>query len=237
MTPEPRAWDLVAAGLKLKLTGLALALVGTPALAAALWLLEADLRWTLAGVAAAALPDFAGRCLCLAAPTGRLAVALSVAFQLAAFVELALFGYTGGWFEVAVGVVVAGGLQLAAAAVFIRFLRVSGDALGRPDVATRADVLGWLLAHSVFAASGLGVVAVVLTVVVYVVGILTCGLGFYIGVPVAAGVLIPLAVVTACVVAAMYVAYAAALLRLHQAVRKTTTGRRATNAGSDDGRF
>lgn len=221
MTPEPRAWDLVAAGLKLKLAGLALALAGTPVLAAALWLLEADLRWALAGVAAAALPDFAGRCLCLAAPTGRLAIALSVVFQLAAFTALALFGYTGGWFEVSVGVVVAGGLQLAAAAFFIRFLRVSGDALGRPDVATRADVLGWLLAHSVFAASGLGVVAVVLVVVVYVVGLLTCGLGFYFGPPVAAAVLVPLAVITAGLVAAMYWAYAAALLRLHRAIRES----------------
>jgi hypothetical protein len=218
VSPEHRAWNLVAVGLRLKLLALAAA-AGLPALAAGLWLTDYDLRGVLAGAAAAAVPDFIGRCLCLAAPAGRLAAALSVVFQLAAFTALALFGYTGGWFEIAVGVVVAGGLQLAAAAFFVRFLRVAGDALGRPDVATRADVLGWLLMHSVFAASGLGVVAVVLTVVVYVVGILTCGLGFYFGPPIAGAVLVPLAVATVGGLAAVEWAYVTALLRLTRAIR------------------
>ena len=142
MTPNAGPGELVAVGLKLKLTGLALAPPDCRLLAAVLWLPKPT-SWLLAGVAAAALPDFLGRCLCLAAPTGRLATALSVVFQLAAFAAVPS-RYTAGAFEVAVGVVVAGGLRPAAAAFFIRFLRVAGDALGRPDVATRADVLGWL---------------------------------------------------------------------------------------------
>ena len=56
-------------------------------------------------------------------------------------------------------------------------------------------------------------------VVVYVVGILTCGLGFYFGPPIAAAVLVPLAVATVGGLAAMEWAYVMALLRLNRAIR------------------
>ena len=151
-----RAWVIVGRGLELKLAGLVL-FAGLPLLSALLWSSESDPRWLLLGVGLAAAPYFVGRCLCLAAPPQvRLSVILSVVFQVFAFVALAGFGYTGGVLEVGVGILVAGGLQLASAVLFTRFLRTAGEVLGHPEVSDRADQLSCRLACSLASSSGLG---------------------------------------------------------------------------------
>ena len=157
-----RAWVIVGRGLELKLAGLIL-FAGLPLLSALLWSSESDPRWLLLGVGLAAAPYFVGRCLCLAAPPQvRLSVILSVVFQVFAFVALAGFGYTDGVGEfgagilVVVGILVAGGLQLASAVLFTRFLRSAGEVLGHPEVSDRADQLSCRLACSLASSSGLG---------------------------------------------------------------------------------
>jgi hypothetical protein len=230
---DQRGWAVVARGLELKLAGLIL-FAGLPVLAALLWFTHSDLRWLFLGLGLAAVPDFAGRCLCLAAPARlRMLITLSVVFQAFAFATLAGFGWTGGGLELGIGLVVASGLQFGAAALFTRFLRAAGEELGRPEVSDRADQLSWRLAYSLAAGWGLGFAAFVAAGVVMVLSIVTCGLGAYFAAPVAGVLLLPVVLLTVGIVVGMYWAYGSTMVRLREAIRGPHDGRPQTAASLD----
>lgn len=221
---DTRSWSLVSHGLTLKLAALVV-FATLPAFGVLLWYARADPRWLLVGLAAAFVPDFAGRCLCLAAPVAeRLVLGISVAFQAAAGVAAAAFGLTGGGVGLVVGLAGAFGLQAVSAALFTRSLRAAGDALGSRATAESADLLTRRLVQSALATSGLGAAALVAAVVVAVVALVTCGYGLVIALPAAALLLLPLLLLTAVVVAAMYWAYGSAVLQLQAAIRRRLAG-------------
>lgn len=211
MAADQPSWNVVRRGLEFKLAALVL-FAGLPLLAPLLWYGDLNLRWLLLGVAFAAAPDFLGRCLCLAAPLPRrLSIALSVVFEAFAFGAIAAIGYAGTRFELGVGVLVAGSLQLASAVLFVNFLRAASEALQRPDATRLVDQLSWRLSYGLFATWGLGFATFIAAGIVLTVSVVTCGFGFYVAAPIAALVLLPVALLTAGSAAAMYWAYGSAM--------------------------
>jgi hypothetical protein len=213
--------------LELKFAGLVL-FAGLPVLAALLNFSEADPRWLLLGIGLAAIPDFLGRCLCLVAPPpAQLWIVLSVLFQTLAFGSLAGSAWfatiedTDGIVEVCLDVCTAACLQLAAAFLFTRFLRTAGEFLGHPEITHQADQLSWRLACSLIASWALSFTTFLAAGIVIIVGLVTCGLGFYVATPMAAVLLLPLVLLTFGIVVAMYWTYGATMVRLRTAIRSS----------------
>lgn len=220
MATENGSWHLVQRGLDFKLVGLIL-FAGLPALAVGLVLNELDLRWLLVGLGAAAIPDFIGRCLCLAAPVAnRWTIMLSVAFQAVALAVVAGLGLTGDPVQIGMGISLGAGLQIVSAVMFTTFLRTAGETLRCPVTTERARQLTSRLTDSLFAGSGYGVVFFVLAAVVLVISIVTCGAGLFIAGPVALLVLLPITVLTGGVIVRMYWTYASAMTSLRTAIRE-----------------
>ena len=219
MLSDQGAWRLVIRGLELKFSALIL-FAAIPALATALWFYAVDPRWMLGLVCAAAAPDLIGRCLCFAAPIpNRLSIAISIVFQVAAFATLVGFAITGDLVQIGIGLTIAFGCQLASAFLFTRFLREAGEFLGDPAVCDGAELLGRRLFQSLTATWGLGLSVLIAAAVVFVLGMATCGIGFYVFGPVAVIVLVPGVLLTLAIVAAMYWAYGSAMVRLLTAIQ------------------
>lgn len=213
-----RAWSLVKIGLALKLAAL-LPFSLLPVLALCLWFWELPLAGPLAILATCAIvPDFVGRCLCLAEPvTPKLALRASVAFQAAGLISLAAFSWGADWVGVPIGLTLATCFQIGAAFFFVYHLRQLVIHLGAPALAVQADVLHTLMVQSLMAISGFSFMTTFVAALVLMVSLLTCGMGLVLAIP-GAVALLPALLLTIVSVGAMYWIYGRTLLKILLAI-------------------
>ncbi|MGN6547098.1 MAG: hypothetical protein ACTHK7_18735 [Aureliella sp.] len=159
---DDHPWRVVVRGLDLALVSLSV-FAALPAVAYVLWSVHADARWWLTSVAVAAVPDAAGRWMCFSAPIARkMPIALSLACQFLAFVALAALAYCSSQIDLALGLVLVACFQAGAAVCFTVFLRRAASSLGRDDVVSRTDALGWTLFSNFLITAAVAAVACVL---------------------------------------------------------------------------
>lgn len=223
MPVSSAAWKTVRTGLRLKLVAMWI-LLAAPLVAATLAARKSPAMWPVAAVVGlAALTDFAGRCLCLAAPVAeRRTLIASVICQAFGLIVLIAFGGFVDTIGLWIGLAGAFCLQVAAAYLFTSFLDSTARSLGLNEARERVELLRGRLTRSLVVNTGVVAIAFLLAISVLVVTVVTWGAGLLFALP-AAVILIPFALLALGSLAVMYSSYSASLSALRDGIAASET--------------
>lgn len=219
-------WACAALGLRIKWIALWVLLI-SPLLVLVGSLVGMPILWaTGAALFASFLVDAAGRLCGLATPTvRRWPILLSAAAQSSGLVvaaALVILLYDDSY-SIAIGVSLAAlaliFAQVVAAYLFTVYLADVAERLGEPQWAERSNQLRSKISKNIAAASGMTSVAIMLGMLTLIAGVVTCGIGFYIFLPLDALVLLGFMPLWIPIVWQMFGEYGRILSHLQQRIR------------------
>ena len=218
MELESQRWRQVSWGLQLKLIALWIFLV-VPVLGIACWQYGLSALYPLGLLMLSLLIDLTGRSLCLAAPTGeRLPIVSSVSLQATGAIILIFCWFQADATTLSIGFFVAAVLQVLAAVQFTNFLNSLARALQLETLELKTEQLHRQILANLLRGAGLGALTTLISAVVFVAAVLTCGAGIILAVP-GAAMLLPLLILSLLGIGAMYRDYASSLVGLRTAIR------------------
>ena len=207
--------NAVRTGLRLKRIGTMLLLIVLPL---SLISMSPYIIMTMAALVISV--DLAGRILCMKGTVAnRWSIRWSVAAQTTGLVLLLASGPFGeGW--ILVGLMLAVACQLSAARWFVSYLAELAQTIERPDLASRIDDLNSRLNLFAISLYGSGFSSLVIALAAFLFGLMTCGIGWVISVPLGGMAIIFILLVSLAVYLRMLVVYREVIGSIEQAVAK-----------------
>ncbi len=207
------SFSAVRTGLRLKRIGTTLLLIALP-----LSLISMSPYIIMVMAAFVISVDLLGRTLCLQGPIANpRSIRWSVAAQATGLVLLLVSGLFGqGW--ILAGLTMAIICQLSAAHWFVSYLGELAQEIERPDLSSRIDELRRRLNQFATSLYGSGFSSLVIAFAAVLIGLMTCGIGWLIAVPIGGMAIILILLVSLAIYLRMLVVYREVIGSIEQAV-------------------